>query len=640
MLIENQIVEVKWSNQNKKYFQEKGYSLTTVGDVFLVKLNDLPIGTTVQIKAKCDFCGERIVRSRSSLSKSKAHYCSKDCEVKNRKLISNKRKTLKTCQMCPKDFLITKSQKDKKFCSVECTNIYFRSIEFKEIVDAKSIKITTKCISCHNDFLIDPCRFIDHDRHSCSMECKGKSLKGIKKKSVESMLNDVRGLLESKNCKYVDTPNLDKKKLINFTCNIHEESGTQMRTWSNILNVDSPCKVCINTKTLENMKSINKLGIYLNVLEGKIKTFPPNFFNSLSDKDLNEILGYYMHICKKENLHDKEIISSKTLAKYKLSSLIQIMPKEKIFTHLFSDKYQMWELGILPPNYWNDEQNITKARNWLINKLIIDQAINSEEEIILIKSHRYFKEYGLDGLLYSKFNATVFDFWDEHFNGKYQEWEYQLTKRNYWTTSENRNKALKNLIEVKLGLTKSDIPKVFTYGFLNSNYHKFSLICDSYYNSNLFRWIDEAYPNEFKIEQFTELIANDGTVVDSRAEKNIHNLLLENNMHIKYIENKQDLKNSFTNEEHKERYVPDWIINGNVIVEYYGWYIKNYMKTGNKTFITYNEKLSRKNEFYRAMEDYKMIALYPSDIENNFSGLIEKFQRHGIQLKLPQLTLI
>lgn len=49
----------------------------------------------------------------------------------------------------------------------------------------------------------------------------------------------------------------------------------------------------------------------------------------------------------------------------------------------------------------------------------------------------------------------------------------------------------------------------------------------------------------------------DGTIVDSRIDRDIHNLLLENNVNAMCIQNKQDVENSFINDDYGERYVPD-----------------------------------------------------------------------------------
>lgn len=58
MFDENQLVEIKWSNKNKKYYESKGYNFTNYGDSFYVKAKDLTNGAKSNVKVICDFCGE------------------------------------------------------------------------------------------------------------------------------------------------------------------------------------------------------------------------------------------------------------------------------------------------------------------------------------------------------------------------------------------------------------------------------------------------------------------------------------------------------------------------------------------------------------------------------------------------------
>ena len=69
MLI-NQRVNVIWAKQNKKYYIEKGYLFSNYGDVFKVKLNDLPMGSHVKVRIRCDYCLEQIFERKYSVHNS------------------------------------------------------------------------------------------------------------------------------------------------------------------------------------------------------------------------------------------------------------------------------------------------------------------------------------------------------------------------------------------------------------------------------------------------------------------------------------------------------------------------------------------------------------------------------------------
>lgn len=60
MFDENQLVEVKWSGSNRKWYESKGYKYTKLYDILKVKAKDLPDSSKVYVKVVCDLCGEEI----------------------------------------------------------------------------------------------------------------------------------------------------------------------------------------------------------------------------------------------------------------------------------------------------------------------------------------------------------------------------------------------------------------------------------------------------------------------------------------------------------------------------------------------------------------------------------------------------
>ena len=57
LLKENQYIDIKWNNANKKRFVSLGYTFTKIGDIFSVKADDLSPNSKEQIVAICDYCG-------------------------------------------------------------------------------------------------------------------------------------------------------------------------------------------------------------------------------------------------------------------------------------------------------------------------------------------------------------------------------------------------------------------------------------------------------------------------------------------------------------------------------------------------------------------------------------------------------
>jgi hypothetical protein len=86
-------VELIWNKRNKQRFLSKNYTFTKIGDTFSVSVFDLPNNSTINIKAKCDYCGDETPPNltygkyyRQALSSPvKTYACKKsECNLKKR----------------------------------------------------------------------------------------------------------------------------------------------------------------------------------------------------------------------------------------------------------------------------------------------------------------------------------------------------------------------------------------------------------------------------------------------------------------------------------------------------------------------------------------------------------------------------
>jgi outer membrane protein assembly factor BamA len=59
-LIINNEIQIKWSNKIKKYYINKGYIFTKIGDNFKIHINDLPDNSHFKIDIRCDNCNKLI----------------------------------------------------------------------------------------------------------------------------------------------------------------------------------------------------------------------------------------------------------------------------------------------------------------------------------------------------------------------------------------------------------------------------------------------------------------------------------------------------------------------------------------------------------------------------------------------------
>ena len=95
-MILSEYVDVKISNNQIKYFKEKGYDIKGGNEIISIKVSDLPNGSGCRIKAKCDICGKEtevnFCRYIINTKKLTTYYaCSRKCaEEKNKDTLLNK----------------------------------------------------------------------------------------------------------------------------------------------------------------------------------------------------------------------------------------------------------------------------------------------------------------------------------------------------------------------------------------------------------------------------------------------------------------------------------------------------------------------------------------------------------------------
>jgi hypothetical protein len=401
----------------------------------------------------------------------------------------------------------------------------------------------------------------------------------------------------------------------------------------NLNTVGDCCSECVDLKFIalnkERILELNCVDTFKKLMNGEINNLPCGFTKHLPEEDLSQIIKICVDKMIEDKLFDKieltpKYFNQKNLKKYKLITFIGNYDLYYLLNLGFPDRWKPWHLSKVKVNFWSDSENQLCAYNWIIEKIITDNSLNSLDEAVPYFTKEMFKENGLDGLLTSKFNTSPVQFL-MHFNpNKWFEWEFKLTPKFFWTKKENRIKAMKQLIENNMKLNIIDIPEKMTYGFLVKNYHKFSSICDQYYKSDLFEWINECYPSTFQKIEFNKCVASDGVKLDSLCEKEIHEYLISNFSDVHYYYNKNTSTKWF-NEEEDESYVADWLINGNIIIEYFGWYNMN-LYNKHEIYKNYIKKSNRKIIFFESFNDYQFIALFPSDMNRGLRGVIEKIK--------------
>lgn len=79
---ENQVIQVKWNNTNKNWYESKGYVFTKRHDILDVYAKDLSSKSDARVKAVCDYCGEEydtcffiLIKGRQIVQKDCCSHC-------------------------------------------------------------------------------------------------------------------------------------------------------------------------------------------------------------------------------------------------------------------------------------------------------------------------------------------------------------------------------------------------------------------------------------------------------------------------------------------------------------------------------------------------------------------------------------
>jgi hypothetical protein len=351
-----------------------------------------------------------------------------------------------------------------------------------------------------------------------------------------------------------------------------------------------------------------------------------SFKNKYNEKTILPILNNLIQ----KLLDDKIIDSIDDIPKkvnhkiFKQYGLVQLLNRifrgstYEIINYIFPDKWHPWEFKHVPNKFWKDTYNHKLVWEWFIQQLIKDNIIKEEKDIIHIIDGALLSKYGLAGL-YNIYSKNTYKFLSNFIDC--YEWELKQVPSNFWDEKENRIKAMKQYIN-KNNILLEDISNIFTY--LYCEIHKFGVPLKKYYNCNIHAWIDECYPGIFKSEEFNLYIASDGTKLKSCGELIIHEYLISIFSNVIYYRgNNNSIK--WHNEDKDENYIADWLINDNIIIEYFGMYCKTSKLQHIKNYII---KTDNKIEYFNKLDKYNFISLFPKDLNQNLKGVKEKLQQY------------
>lgn len=342
MLVEDQLVEIKWNNYTKQWYQDKGYIFTHVGDHFKIHIKDLMLTSSVKVLVKCDYCGRTYLKSYCDYNKStkmgtQKNACShcghkKSLETKNTKEIYYK----KFCEMCKaKGYIPLSSQSD--YINAHCKLKFLCPVHGEQEITYASLYSGCGCNLCG---------------YTKSSEANRKSISEVIK-IVESKNNNK--ILNPEEYINASTPNL---KIMCGSC-----GNTFTTSLSSIENSDGACLSCAQKKT-GNTRRLTP-----DEVEKKVNSVNGN---TLLNK--NEYIDYGTRNLKIKcgkcgNIYQRSLANYVTSEDNRCPSCIQRVSKgEKIIMDVL-DKYEVdyifqmrfpdcKDIKVLPYDFYLPEYNL------------------------------------------------------------------------------------------------------------------------------------------------------------------------------------------------------------------------------------------------------------------------------------------
>ena len=244
MYDENQIVQVKWNNTNRDWYESKGYVYTKRYDSFDVRAKDLSPRSNVRLQAVCDYCGDNyetcfvvLIGGRKTIQKD----CCCKCTGKKSSDVSKKKR----------------AKKHIEFAQIICDeNNYTLLTSVDDYIDLH-MNIEFICrYHGYQTMMLD--NFIrGHKCKCCSYEERAKKLKH-NVKHVKEYIEGVNGnkLLNPEDYKGVHVRNLD------IQCSCGNVFTTSFNNYSRH-GVDTcyscSCKESVGEKRIREYLELNKV---------------------------------------------------------------------------------------------------------------------------------------------------------------------------------------------------------------------------------------------------------------------------------------------------------------------------------------------------------------------------------------------
>ena len=193
----------------------------------------------------------------------------------------------------------------------------------------------------------------------------------------------------------------------------------------------------------------------------------------------------------KLDIENNDNITIDDFIKYGLLGLFYIYfngsPYEAI-NYVYPNKYKPWEKCMVLKGYWEDEDNVKEALQWLFEEKL---DIENNDNITIALND--FDKYGLNGLV-KYFNNSPYEAINYVYPNRYKPWEKTIVPKRYWEDEDTVKEALLWLFEEKLDIENNNI----TITRKDFEKYKLGTLLLKYFNNSPYAAINYLYPNKYK----------------------------------------------------------------------------------------------------------------------------------------------
>ena len=604
-MLPEQKVEMIWVSTNKARFIDLGYCFTKIGDVFLVDVQHLTKYSKCKVMVQCDYCGEKIPKIYGNYTNEKAKLtinkdCCENCKyIKAKEIFESNRinkSNIRKCNSCDNEYELTSDNFRKRGTSVN-----------------GSIKFSYICKDC------------DKKEYQQKQDVKPKK-SYTDDMAIDIYLNAVNNNISLPSSYWNRLSEVQIIKV--FKCAIINNFGDDSK--ETLCKIDSNIIIKLKFSRITEKYSggiYNLLNVaYPNILmPWELKSTSNNYWDNSSNK--KEALCWLVcQLIKDEIITSIEEIPKKVnfqcFKDYRLQGMMAHHFNSSIydaFNFIFPDKWKPWEFHT-PKGFYQIEENRKFVMEWFVKKSIEDGIIMNIEEVPEKIDVNTFVNYDLDGFIRGYFMGSVLKAFDFLYPNKWYPWEF-TTPTNFFKDKSNVKSALdwlvKKLINDGVINELKDVSNVVNYKTFDHN--KLISLLREY--DNVESIFVENYPDTFKVGDFKYIYSSDGVRLDSNEEYTVHEYLLKNFNKVQFNGNSTKNPAKWINEKYNESYIPDWIINDNIIVEHFGYSCPSSAKP---RFINYIEKSNRKIDYFLSLSDYSFVSLFSEDLRFDLKGVKDK----------------